>query len=368
MIYDLNRTLALFAAYDTLAVDPEAAALNVQFLREYAWKNMTLRKTQEVTLDESQIYDGDFFGVIRLDGLDPVLAWAMGSVTGHTTIALRNPQGELQVCESTTNSSYWPVDGIQCTPYKQWLQLAKAASYQVTHAPLSEANRAIFNSTAAWNYFKTVEGYQYGYVNQFWGWLDTDEQNYPCLPPDFKNCMVHHHFEILTGWLDKFDPTLTETFMKQSLNARFGTSFPTLVEIYQYASGKGLSVPALYETIEFDSYVYDTTRYGKPAKGPSMVCCVFVCQMWKNGGLYESIGNDLNCGETTNWDDYAQHIFVDNYQRPPQCVSADPNNPNCQLEGAYTLVFDSYDTKQPFEHMAEKCPSQNPYYTRPQNC
>jgi len=260
------------------------------------------------------------------------------------------------------------VDGIQCTPYKQWLQLAKAAGYQVTHAPLSDANRAIFDLAAAWNYFKTVEGYEYGFVNQFWGWLDTDEQNYPCLPPDFKYCMVHHHFEIITGWLDKLDPTLTETFMKQSLNARFGTTFSTLVEIYQYASGKGLSVPALYETIELDSYVYNTTRYGAPAEGPSMVCCVFVCQIWKTGGLYESIGNQVNCGETTNWDDYAQHIFDDNYQRPPQCATADPNNPNCQLEGAYTLVFDSYDTKPPVQHMSEHCPSQNPYYNRPANC
>jgi len=97
-VNDLNKTIALFANYGTAQVDPTSAALNVQFLRDYAWKNMTLRQTQEVTLNESQLYDGDFLGVIRLDGLDPTLAWAMGSVTGHTTIALRDPTGVLHIC------------------------------------------------------------------------------------------------------------------------------------------------------------------------------------------------------------------------------------------------------------------------------
>ena len=43
---------------------------------------MEKRPIQVVTLNESLINDGDFFGVIRLDGLDPTLAWAMGAHTG----------------------------------------------------------------------------------------------------------------------------------------------------------------------------------------------------------------------------------------------------------------------------------------------
>jgi len=43
---------------------------------------------------------------------------------GHTTIALRF-DGELYICESTTDSAYWPTNGIQKTPYRQvcWLLL-----------------------------------------------------------------------------------------------------------------------------------------------------------------------------------------------------------------------------------------------------
>ena len=64
----------------------------------------------------------DFFGIVRLDGLDPMLAWAMGSTTGHTTVALWNrstadaADDYLMVCESTAKDVYWPVNGVQCTP------------------------------------------------------------------------------------------------------------------------------------------------------------------------------------------------------------------------------------------------------------
>ena len=65
----------------------------------------------------------DFFGIVRLDGLDPMLAWAMGSSTGHTTVALWNrstavaADDYLMVCESTAKDVYWPVNGVQCAPW-----------------------------------------------------------------------------------------------------------------------------------------------------------------------------------------------------------------------------------------------------------
>lgn len=73
---------------------------------------------------------GDFLGIMRLDGLDPMLAWAMGSHTGHTTIALWI-DGELYVCESTMKSKYWPTDGVQKTPWDQWIDQAEKADYNV---------------------------------------------------------------------------------------------------------------------------------------------------------------------------------------------------------------------------------------------
>jgi len=368
LIYDLNMTLALFQPYTTQAVDDYYGALNTQFLADYAWHKYNLRTTEEVLVDASLINDGDFLGVIRLDGLDTVLAWAMGSTTGHTTIALRDPNGVLHICESTVSSAYWPTDNIQCTEYTQWLSQAKAAGYLVTHAPLSAASRSAFNPSAAWSYVQSVLGFEYGFYNQFWGWLDTDEDNYPCLPPDWSTCLMWQHWQVITGWLDMISPPLCDQFFKQSLNKRLGTNYSTVSDIYQEAATQGYTVGGLYNTVELDSYTYNTNRNGQPAQGPSMVCCVFVCNAWKHGGLFGNITDQVNCGEFANWDDYALHLYDDNYQKPPQCQAADPDSPTCQLEGKYTLRFNDYNTKTPVAHMAETCSAQNPYYTRPPNC
>ena len=58
-------------------------------------------------MDESLIGSGDFFGILRMDGLDPMLAWGMGATTGHTVVGMRDPiTDELFIHESQVNSSY----------------------------------------------------------------------------------------------------------------------------------------------------------------------------------------------------------------------------------------------------------------------
>jgi len=120
--------------------------------------------------------------------------------------------------------------------------------------------------------------------------------------------------------------------------------------------------------VEDDNWLYDTHRYGVPVKGPSMVCCAFVCHIWKASGVFSDIDSEVNCGELTNWDDYALTIFDSSYVRPQECVTADPNNQACQILGEYTLNLNNYDSKAPYKHMAEHCPSFAPNYTKPANC
>ena len=43
---------------------------------------MEPRKTTNVHIDESVIKSGDTFHILRLDGVDPMIAWAMGSKVG----------------------------------------------------------------------------------------------------------------------------------------------------------------------------------------------------------------------------------------------------------------------------------------------
>ncbi len=81
--------------------------------------------------------------------------------------------GELYVCESTTDSAYWPTDYIQKTPWLTWLNQTAAADMQVVWVPLNEAARASYNETAAVEFFRSVDGLDYGYMTLIWGWLDT---------------------------------------------------------------------------------------------------------------------------------------------------------------------------------------------------
>jgi len=83
---------------------------NKEFMR---WAiNWTLeeRTTKKVEIDESLVKSGDYFAVLRLDGLDPMIMYGTGSHSGHSVMALRM-DGELYIVESQ-DAWYWPVHRI----------------------------------------------------------------------------------------------------------------------------------------------------------------------------------------------------------------------------------------------------------------
>jgi len=262
------------------------------------------------------------------------------------------------------------VNGIQCTGFDTWRSQYQNATYHVTHAPLSSSARAKFNATKAWDFFNSVVGYDYGYYNFLFGWIDTESQNFPCLPPTFEYCLESAHLDILFGLADAIAPMWADRLAKQALNNRLGTNLTTLSDLYYYgATQKGYSSAYMYTLPELDTYMYQTTRYGVPTPGPSLVCCVFVCEMWKHAGIFDDIDEEVNCAELTNWDDYSLDLFDPNYQtRPQNCQVADPTNPCCQLEGPYTLMFNDYNSRDPYPHMGETCESQNPSYYKHPGC
>jgi hypothetical protein len=45
---------------------------------------------------------------------------------------------QVYVCESQSQSNYWPKDAIQMTAYHEWMRLAAAADYNVIWIPLSD--------------------------------------------------------------------------------------------------------------------------------------------------------------------------------------------------------------------------------------
>lgn len=352
-IANLLETVLLFVPEFTQGVDKRSAERNVDFLNRYTPNPMAPRDPKSSTAPPAEkVHSGDFFGVIRLDGLDPMLAWAMGSTTGHTTVALWI-DGELYICESTAVSSYWPVNGIQKTPYKEWLKLAEQAGYNVVHAPLNEAVRAHFDEAAAVNFFRSVEGVDYGYQNMFWGWIDTLYDNYPCVPSDFSSvCLSFEVLEPLFATIDRHIPQISEQMWNQAFNKRIGTQGLRTAEIYQTASvSNGINARTIPMMPELDGWLYNTTRYDQPVQGPQLVCCVFVCNVWKAAGVFD--GMDVNCAEQTNLDDYSLTLFEEKYT---------------QIMGKYTLALNRYNSKIPFSHMAEACPSKGPDYIQDPTC
>ena len=294
----------------------------------------------------------------------------MGSTTGHTVVAIRDPADDtLYISESTANTSYWPVNGIQKTEFNEWMTMANLAGYQVVWLPLSDENRQKFNSTAALEFFEGVNTVDYGFQTMLFSWIDTLEDNYPCLPPDYKMCLSWGTLEVALGlferWIEGF-----AVLIDPGLNKRLNTSNYTLSELYYQAYLDGIDTEQLMGIVEEDEWRYDMQKNdGSFVPAPSMVCCMFVCHMWKAGGLFEELGNEnVNCNEFTNFDDYGLDFFDANFERPEVCKEADPNNPSCQLMGSYELTLTGWNTITPHQHMAEECPSRPPDYSRPPNC
>ncbi len=75
-VSDAIATFNLFEAMETQGISDAAMERNLLFMQEYARRKMYPRAAEPVDLDESVLHSGDFLGLVRMDGLDPVLAWA----------------------------------------------------------------------------------------------------------------------------------------------------------------------------------------------------------------------------------------------------------------------------------------------------
>jgi len=289
-----------------------------------------------------------------------MICWGMGGTTGHTATALWIGD-VLNVCESTVKDSYWPTNGIQCTVWSTWIEQARNASFNLVHVPLSPENKAKYNATAVYEYFLTVQGLPYGYHNFLFGWIDTANDNFPCMPPDYNQCLTLELVMVVSGIFDRLDKWLANRMFNEAFNKRLNTDLKTTAEIYEYANTQeGISFGDLIVMPEQDSWVY--------SNGKSMVCDVFVCSMWKAGGLFGDLTNDFQCTELTPRDVYSMAFFDSNYTRPQQCVQADPDSPFCQLSGAYRMTLPNWNTKQPYANMGQTCPGLPPAYPQPSNC
>lgn len=351
---NLIKTIEGFIPEFLPSVPKPIAELNRDFITKYTGFPISERDPSLNRIpDESEVKSGDALYVMRLDGLNSMLAWAMGSTTGHVTTAMWI-DGELYVCESTVDGAYWPTDYIQKTPYRTWVQQATDAGYQVVWAPLNDQARKSYNETAAVAFFKANEGFNYGFKTMIWPWLDTLSGNFPCLPSDYEsNCMTWDLLQPLIAFVDRVVPEIGDTMWNDGFAKRINVESTRTTALYQAAMQKGMAPNYVITIPEQDTWMYNTTRYDEPAVGRAMVCCVFVCSTWKAAGVFGEITDSVNCGEFTNWDDYSLTIHAEKYE---------------QIIGTYSLDLNAYNSKDMFAHIAEKCPALPPGYVRPEGC
>ena len=84
---------------------------NLVFLKDLMGYDLQKRNITDYYYDPENIQSGDYLGVLRLDGLSPIIMYGSGAHASHATMALRF-DGELYIVESR-DGNYWPRHGIQ---------------------------------------------------------------------------------------------------------------------------------------------------------------------------------------------------------------------------------------------------------------
>lgn len=206
---------------------------NINFIEAGMGIEIESRPIYKVDVDESLIGSGDFFVIMRLDGLDPMIMYGTGSHGAHCVQALRF-DGELYIVESQ-DAWYWPTAGIQRTPYATWIKQAEEASFNVIWLPLSAEAKAKFNESAAHDWFFKTEGLPYGYHNFLYGWMDTERDN---LPPAMPNEMV----PIVLSMVENLIPKAIYNLFVEGLNKRLSSDCADLPCIANTAALQSMSI------------------------------------------------------------------------------------------------------------------------------
>lgn len=343
------RTVELFfdtSADTSLEVPQYMVDANLRFLSETIGYNMEPRPTNFVDIDESLVQSGDFFGVVRLDGTSPMIMYGTGGRFSHCTEALRFEDG-LYIIESQ-GAGYWPVNGIQRTPFATWIQMARERDYNVAWLPLKPEIAEVYNVEAAREFFFQNEGLPYGYHNFLYGWLDTQYSNLPPLMPN-------EWMPIVLAQYEKVNFDETYKMYTAGLNMRMGTTGLSIPEIAGLAALQGKSLQDLMAEVEVEGWEY--------SDGRSYVCSAFVAGVWQAAGIFGE-GVHVNATEFQPYDDYRLAFFNKNFDRPQACIDADPNLSYCQIMGKYRidLQYDQYSSVEPYSNMYETCTSIWPNY------
>ena len=86
------------------------------------------------------------------------------------------------------------------------------------------------------------------------------------------------------------------------------------------------------------------------------------------GAIGKSHNQNLNKSEFTVKDIYQLAIYDQSFEKPYDCITADPHIPYCQLMGSTRLYLHGFNMVKPYNRMNEKCPNLFVTESRPEHC
>jgi hypothetical protein len=146
------------------------------------------------------------------------------------------------------------------------------------------------------------------------------------------------------------------------MNKRLGTHGLKMADLAAEAARQNKTFTSMMAEVEKDGWLYEGLY---PTPHVSYVCSAYVTAMYKAAGVI----SDIEATEFSPADLIALDVYDKNYNRPADCVEADPEGYGyCQFIGRFRLYFPNYSTIKPYAHMDEHCPSMAPDYVRTPGC
>ncbi|RDX90669.1 hypothetical protein CR513_27439 [Mucuna pruriens] len=328
---------------------------NLDFLKKHMGATFEKRSQPwRATIDPADVHSGDFLAVSKIrgrwGGFETLEKWVTGAFAGHTAVCLKDEMGNLWVGESGHENEKGE-EIIVIIPWHEWwtLALKDNSNPQIALLPLHPELRARFNSTAAWEYARSMSGKPYGYHNMIFSWIDTVADNYP--PP----LDAHLVISVMSMWT-RMQPAYAANMWNEALNKRLGTEGLDLHDILVETEKRGIAFDQLLTIPEQDEWVY--------SDGKSTTCVAFILSMYKEAGILGPISSSIQIRDA-----YMLRIFEDNQTRLPRwCNNENDRLPFCQILGEYKMELPGYNTLDPYANMNEQCPSLPPTYDRPLKC
>ena len=371
----VSSALATVGLFD--GAPDEMASANIDFLvQRGVWPDDPPQPfNTTVALDPAAVHSGDYLAILRLDGLDPTIAWGAGGMTGHSALAVwrteANGSRALYVTESTDSNplgpTYFPppYGAGKTTPWATWLALAAQASFHVAVLPLADAYAAAFDEDAYWAWHATVQGMPYGYHSMLLSFLDTGGAAFANLPLPLDSAELPVALDVADALLGNATGGVSiYSMLTWGFNLRTNASCETIrcaADLVNANKLAGRSPASLTEALalpELDSYDYGGNK--------SLVCSEFCAGGWKAAlSAAFPVWRDIQAGEQTPNDNVQMALYSQTQSRfnASSCPGGLTSSPTgsgayCQVLGTWRMHLPGYNTIPIYAGMNNACPSQ----------